>query len=128
MFQGRLEHKIPDVPTFNLNHLRLLTLTVCEFLGEFIGHCAPSSQNNDQAIMVLQVRATLYDVVLAWVKESARHRLPSNLSPEAVAKVTSWAIFGVVMEWSQHGRKQTPDQLTEEVLSLLVGGLKPYLL
>jgi AcrR family transcriptional regulator len=128
MFQERLARKIPDVPTFSLHHLRLLTLTVCEFLGEFIGHCVPARHNNDQAVMVLQVRAILYEVILAWVKDSARHRLPANLAPEVVAKVTSWAIFGVVMEWSQSGRKQTPAQLTEEVLSLLVSGLKMLLL
>jgi hypothetical protein len=88
----------------------------------------PSSPNGDQAVLVRQVQAQCYDVILGWVTASQgdpAHDHP--LSPEVVAMVTSWAIFGSALQWVDRGRKLAPDQLADQVLRLLTSGLQSYL-
>jgi len=126
-FQERVDRRLPGTPAFTLENLRVLALTVAEYLSEFLGHCVRSSANVDQAVLVRQVQAQCYDVVLGWVIRSWGDPGLYSLSPEVVAMVTSWAIFGSVLQWVDHGRKLAPEQLADQILRLLVSGLKPYL-
>src|ERR1700694_1083991 len=53
-FQERLNDRLPCKPAFTQENLCILTLTVCDFLSEFLGHCAPGSVQTDQAQIVRQ--------------------------------------------------------------------------
>jgi AcrR family transcriptional regulator len=126
-FQERVDRRLPATPTLTPENLRVLTLIVCEYLGEFLGHCVPSSPNGDQAVLVRQVQAQCYDVILGWVSTSRDDPTQDHrLSPEVVAMVTSWAIFGSVLQWVDRGRKVAPEQLADQVLHLLISGLQSY--
>jgi len=126
-FQARLDGKLSTEPALTRDNLRQLTLTTCDYLRGFIGHCTPSTGHNDQMMMLLQVQESLYAVILQWVTASLRQQGKKTITPETIAIVTSSAIFGSVMQWVQAGRRQSPEQLTEQVLSLLTSGLGVYL-
>ncbi|HVO70331.1 MAG TPA: TetR/AcrR family transcriptional regulator [Aggregatilineaceae bacterium] len=126
-FQERVDRRLPATPTLTPENLRVLTLIVCEYLSEFLGHCVPSSPNGDQAVLVRQVQAQCYEVILEWVVRTWGDPARFPLSPEVVAMVTSWAIFGSVLQWVVQGRRLAPEQLADQVLRLLESGLQSYL-
>jgi len=126
-FQARLANRLPDSPLLTMDNLRILTLTVCEFLGGFIGHCAPTGQRDDRFMMVQQVQFSMNDAILSWAKRSLLPGGRSPVSPETIATVSSFAIFGAVLEWARTGRKLPPERLTEQVVTLLATGVGVYL-
>jgi AcrR family transcriptional regulator len=126
-FETRLASRLPEAPLLTMDNLRILTLTVCEFLGGFMGHCAPTGQRDDRFLMVRQVQFSMSDAVLAWANRSVLPGGRSPISPETIATVSSFAIFGAVLEWTQNGRKLSQERLTEQVVTLLATGVGVYL-
>jgi AcrR family transcriptional regulator len=125
-FETRLASRLPEAPTLTMDNQRILTLTVSEFLSGFLGHCA-TPQLDDNFLMVRQVQHSANDAVLAWAKRSVLPGGRSPIAPETIATVTSFAIFGAVMEWTQSGRKGSQERLTEQVITLLATGVGVYL-
>jgi hypothetical protein len=54
-------------------------------------------------------------------------RTPLTTTPEFVATVVSWAIFGSVSRWAHNHKRIPPEQLSDQVLGLLTTGLRPLL-
>lgn len=126
-FQERLDMKLTGEPAFTRENLRLLTLTACEYLGDFLGRCTPSPTHSDRATMVRKVQSHIYDVVYAWLTASVAKGKKQDISPEVVSSMISWTIFGAVFEWVKTGRKLPAASLTEQVLTALTHGLQAYL-
>jgi AcrR family transcriptional regulator len=127
-FQARLESKLPDNPLFTLDNLRVLTLTVSEYLGGFIGHCAPTTRRDEQTIMVQQVQVTSYEIILKWLRATPPQSIQPSANLESIATVTSFAIFGSILQWTKTGRKTSPERLTDQVIALLTSGIGAYLI
>ena len=80
----------------------------------------------------------IYRFVLAWLKQSSRAGSTSfslPLASEIAATATSWAIFGVGVQWSRgtgsangtSGARRPPvEQVVRQVSALLVNGLAPH--
>jgi AcrR family transcriptional regulator len=126
-FQEKLHDKLPDEPGFTRANLRVLMLVVCQYLGGFLGHCMPTSANFDQGIMVIEVQQYVNEMLIAWITRTAGRSIQPPATPETVAMMTSWALFGSALQWARMGRKITPEQLTEQLLATLTTGLQPYL-
>jgi AcrR family transcriptional regulator len=126
-FQNRLDRKLPENPSFTLDHLRVLTLTVCDYLGGFVGHCAPTTRADEQFIMLQQVQVTAYEIILKWLKATPAQPTPHAANLDTVATVTSFAIFGSILQWTKTGRKMSPERLTDQVVRLLTTGIGAYL-
>lgn len=126
-FQSRLANWLPEAPLLTIDNLRIMTQVVCEFLSGFLGHCAAAPQSDDQFIMVRQVQLSMYDAILTWTNRSVLPGGRSPIAPETIATVTSFAIFGAVLEWTQNGRKVSQERLTEQVVTLLATGVGVYL-
>jgi AcrR family transcriptional regulator len=123
-FQAAVKNRLPTCTEFSEANLRALSLATCDFLSEFVGHCKPG-RNRDNAAMEAQVQAYLYEVLLEWIKSLPTHKLPLNTTPEVITTVVSWAIFGTISQWA-HGRKKiSAEQITDQVLALLMPGLHP---
>ncbi len=114
MFQNMLKRRLPESPSLSAKNLRLLILTACEYLGQFIGHCKPAP-NPDEAIMVMQVQILLYETILCWMREAD--------SAEIMARVTGWAIFGAALEWARGDKKHPAEQMADQVLPFIMAGL-----
>jgi len=126
MYQARLDESLSGEPSLTIENLRVLILLTCEYLGEFIGHCAPVYAANQQAVMFLQVQNYLQTTIREWVRKADGANLHAGISPEMVADMTSWAIWGTVFEWAHSGRKLPAEKLADQVLALLQTGLQAY--
>lgn len=120
-FQARLDAKLPDAPTLTTDNLRLLLLTTCEYLGEFINHCTPVRRFGEHAIMFVALQHHMEELLTDWIRRSG------GSAPEAIVQTTSWAIWGTVFQWARAGRKLPAERLIEQIMAMLQGGLRDYL-
>lgn len=126
-FQARLEGKLPDAPLLTLDNLRILTLVMCEYLGGFVGLCSPATRSDEQSIMLQQVQVTGSSIIAEWAGRSLSISQRNTISVETLANMSSFAIFGAILEWSHTGRKSSPQQLTDQIVRLLTSGIGVYL-
>lgn len=126
-FLARLEGKLPDEPLLTLDNLRILTFVVTDYLGGFVGHCAPTTRSDEQFIMMQQVQISARNIIREWANRSLRGGGHNPVSADTIATVSSFAIFGTILEWAHDGRKGSPQALTEQVLRLLTTGIGVYL-
>jgi AcrR family transcriptional regulator len=143
-FQQVVASKLPSVPGWKASGLRLLIQAVFDFLGAFHSHCPPT----DTQLAPLFERAVqqeLYALLLTWLKqapgagarasrasENAETQFPQapaavgagqRVSPETLASVMSWAIFGTAAHWSQETKAPSAEDMTNQVMFALTEGV-----
>lgn len=121
MFAAKLEGELPEQPGLTDDNLRLLILTTCDYIGEFISHCMPMRQAHEQASIFIPVQRFLYEILSDCIRRA------DGAAQETLAMTISWAIWGTVFEWARTGRKIPAAQLTDQVVELVQGGLQTYL-
>ncbi len=121
-FRQRLATRLPDEATFSPENLRVLILTLCEFMAEFHRHCNPVDQ---QLLPLLEttITAELHSVLLSWLKESAPAQPGDKAPAEVAAVVTSWAIYGAAIQWSREKRSGSAQEFVGQVLPMILMGL-----
>ncbi len=115
-FQAKLEQKITSCDGFTPTHLRLLMEVTCEFLEEFDAKYAlPYTVGHPPVAQ--QIQPFLYDVLFYWAKTSEIE------SPETIAVLASWAMFGTALEWSRSKRDVPMQTLIDQSMHLLLHGV-----
>ena len=123
MIKQRLHSQLPEGSPFSPENLAHLILTVCEYVAE-MGRQCPPPHGQLEPLMEKQIKAELYEVLRAWLAESSSEaeRRPT---PEQAAMVTSWAIYGAAVQWSQQERPEPAGEFVQQVLPLILASLQP---
>jgi AcrR family transcriptional regulator len=121
-FRQQLATQMPNRPRYSSENLRLLILTLCEFMDAFHSHCMPADQ---QVLLLMETNITgeLYDVLVAWLKDSGTERNSRGVPLEVAAVVTSWAMYGAAFQWSREKRPGSASEFVSQVLPMIVSGL-----
>jgi AcrR family transcriptional regulator len=126
MFREALTARLGPTPRFSLDHMRLLVVTVCEFLAQFQGHCAPTDRNVEPQVEV-KVQEELAIFLLSWLRQvplaSGQADGQDGGARERLASLLSWAIFGAGVEWSRGERARPAEEWASDVVGTLVGGM-----
>ncbi len=122
MIRQQLRSQLPEGSPFTTENLAQLILTVCQFLTE-MGHHCPPPYGQLEPLMEKQIKAELYEVVHAWLAESPGQS-DGHPTPEQAAMVTSWAIYGAAVQWSQQERREPAKEFVQQVLPMIVAGLE----
>jgi len=127
LFRASLTQRLGPEPRFSLDNLRLLVVTVCEFLSQFQGHCAPGDRNIEPQVE-MKVQEELSSFLLSWLRQVPLTSGNANGNGgsgtrESLASLLSWAIFGAGVEWSRGGRERSAEDWAQGVVSTLVGGV-----
>jgi AcrR family transcriptional regulator len=120
-FQQMVVGKLPPAPGWDANSLRVLIQAVFDFLGEFHSHCPPGDSQFGP-LFERAVQEELYMLLLTWLKQMPAASL-GRVTPESLASVTSWAIFGTAAHWSQETRSPSAEEMTTQVLLALTEGI-----
>jgi AcrR family transcriptional regulator len=121
-FNQVLHSKLPTNAPYSALNLRLLIQTICEFLGDVREHCVHSIGAQFDSLVERQVKMQLYDFLLGWQKASTPNGAHGQDQRELRATVTSWAIYGAAMRWSQSDHKQSPAEFARQALPIIMAG------
>jgi hypothetical protein len=75
--------------------------------------------------MEKQIKAELYEVLHGWLVGLPPSKSNGHPTPEQAAMVTSWAIYGAAVQWSQQERQQPAREFVQQVLPLILASLQP---
>jgi AcrR family transcriptional regulator len=119
-FRQELEKRMLSVCTFSMDNLRALIITVCEFISTVSSHCNPPSQQFEQ-VMETQIKIQIQELIQKWIEN-----LGTDVDPKMAATATSWAIYGLAVQWSHDKSKKRPpvEKFTDQVLPLIAGNLR----
>jgi len=116
-FQQELEKRTLSACHFSVDNLRALISTVCEFTSNIGGHCNPP-QGQFESLIETQVKAQIYELLLAWLKDTK-----SGIPPETAATAASWAIYGLAQQWSHNKNHPSAEAFADEVLPIVAANL-----
>jgi AcrR family transcriptional regulator len=120
-FQQVLARNIPASATLSVHNLRVLILSVFDFLATFYASCK-RSDTQFEPMFETAMQQELCDVLLGWLKQGAS----SYSNPDALqttAQVVSWAIFGPAVQWSRGSRSRSAEEMANDVLAVVMASL-----
>ena len=117
-FKQELEKRTLNVCTFSMENLRALIVTVCEFISTASSHCNPPSPQFE-SLMETQVKAQIQELVQNWIE-----KLDIHIEANIAATATSWAIYGLALEWSRDRKHIPVDDFAGNVLPLIAANLR----
>lgn len=117
-FRLELEKRTLNVCTFSMENLRALIISVCEFISTASSHCNPPSAQFE-ALMETQVKVQIQELVQNWIEN-----LDTNVEPKIASTATSWAIYGLALEWSRDKKHPAADAYADQVLPLIASNLR----
>ncbi|HLB47612.1 MAG TPA: TetR/AcrR family transcriptional regulator [Anaerolineales bacterium] len=122
MFKQRLRSQLPDGSLFSPENLARLILMVCELLAE-TGRQCPPPHGQLEPLMEKQIKAELYEVLYAWLAEASSGKTDRRPTPEQAAMITSWAIYGAAVQWSQKEQPEPAREFVQQVLPIIIASL-----
>ena len=71
--------------------------------------------------METQVKLQVQELLLKWLE-----KLSLGVDPKLASTATSWAIYGLAVQWSHDKSKKRPsaEKFTDEVMPLIAGNLQ----
>ncbi|MEO8609419.1 MAG: TetR family transcriptional regulator [Chloroflexota bacterium] len=80
-------------------------------------------REHDIAPLIEQiVHEELYTLILSWLKDSNRPNTPAPMSPEMLAQIISWAIFGAALQWNQESAPLPAAQTAAQIVQVIMDG------
>ena len=120
-FRQEIEKRMLNACHFTNENLRILIISVCEFVANAHSHCVVAEQQF-QSLVEAQVRSQLYELLNHWL-ENIPLIENTSVSRERAATAASWAIYGLASEWSRNKRMPPVEQYADEVLPLVAANL-----
>ncbi|MCL4528915.1 MAG: TetR/AcrR family transcriptional regulator [Chloroflexi bacterium] len=117
-FLQEVDKRMLNACHFTVDNLRNLIIAVCEFIKNANSKCKPA-QSQFETLVEAQVKEVLYDLLLKWLEQTR-----TNTEPEIAATATSWAIYGLALQWSHSKRLESVEKFADEVLPLIVPNLQ----
>ncbi len=121
MIRQELRKQMPEDAPFSRENVARLIRTVCEFVGE-MDHRCPPPHGQLEPLMEKQIKAEVYETLRRWLEGMPRGKAKGQPTPEQIAMVTSWAIYGAALQWSQQGQRQPARDFVRQVLPLIMAG------
>jgi len=120
-FRNEIDNRMLNACQFSLSNLRILVITVCEFVDRAHGHC-PVSEQQFQSLVEAQVRAQIHELISHWLDGMPVSENSSQTRTQTATAV-SWALYGLATEWNRSKRVPPVDEYAEQVLPLLAASL-----
>jgi AcrR family transcriptional regulator len=125
-FQERVRSRLSPESQLTPDNLALLVQMIAEMLVEMTAHCPPP-RGHFEPLMEKQIKAGIYEVLHAWLSKIPVRPFHLRPSLEQIATISSWAIYGAAVEWSQGERREPAAEFARQVLPLILANLQPNL-
>ena len=124
MIKQELYRQVPADAPFSRENVARLIQTVCEFVGE-LGRRCPPPHGQLEPLMEKQIKAEVYETLHRWLEGLPRGKAKGQPTPEQIAMVTSWAIYGAAVQWSQQEPREPVKDFVQRVLPMIMASLPP---
>jgi len=118
MFRQELEKRMLRGCHYSEGNLQALIATVCEFVAQLHEHCKFSEQQF-QLLVENQVRKQIQELIELWLEQAS-----SEINPQTAATATSWAIYGLAVQWSQDKSHASAQAYARQVLPLVAANMR----
>jgi AcrR family transcriptional regulator len=119
-FKLEIEARMLDACHYTPENLRMLILTVCQFLSQIHTDCV-QSQRQFEPLIEKQVKNQTYELLHAWLE-----KMKTPISTEIPATVASWAIYGLASHWSHRKQRPALEKFVEEAFPLVAVNLEQF--
>ena len=119
-FRLEIEARVLNACHYTPENLRILILTVCEFIAKVHTDCA-QSQRQFEPLIEHRVKNQIYELLIVWLG-----KMNTPISTEIPATLASWAIYGLASYWSHAKRRPALDQFVDEALPLVAVNLEQF--
>ena len=120
LFRQELEKRTLNACHYTPENLRMLILTVCEFLSRLHTDCAqPHPQF--ESLVETQIKKQIYDLLTLWLTQ-----VKTSISTEIPATVATWAIYGLASFWSHSKKRPALEKFVDEALPLVAVNLEQF--
>ncbi len=117
-FRQELEKRTLSACHYSEENLHALVMSVCEFVAQSSEHCKASEPQFD-SLVEMQVRKQVQELIEMWLAQ-----IGSQSSPQIAAVATSWAIYGLALEWSRARNRLPVEAYARQVLPLVISNLQ----
>jgi AcrR family transcriptional regulator len=120
MFRQEIEKRMLDACHYTDENLRALIIAVCEFVSNAIAHCKPANPQFE-SLMETQVKNQLQELLQVWLEQEE-----SSVDSKTAAIAASWALYGLVLEWSHDKSTQRPavEEYTDRIFPIIASSLR----
>jgi len=122
LFRQELEKRTLNACHYTSENLRILILTVCEFLARLHTHCAqPHPQF--ESLVETQIKKQIFDLLTLWLNQTK-----TRISTEIPVTVATWAIYGLASFWSHNKKRPALEKFVDDALPLVAVNLEQFAL
>lgn len=120
MFRQEIEKRMLDACHYSNENLKALIIMVCDFVSNANSHCTPA-QPQFESLVEAQVKNQLQGLLQVWLEKEG-----SAIDPKTAATAASWAIYGLVLQWTHDKSKKKPsaENFADQVLPLIASNLR----
>ncbi|MDP9480421.1 MAG: TetR/AcrR family transcriptional regulator [Actinomycetota bacterium] len=118
-----LRRRLPASPGLSRENVKALVLAACDYLAGLNTACSRTDRQF-KPLIEARVQGELYELLLGWIEATPGKRSGRQVSPGVTASVVSWSIFGAALDWSRNGTSRSSEEVADQVLSVIVGGLQ----
>ena len=120
MFRQEIEKRMLDACHYTDENLKALISMVCEFVSNANSHCTPA-QPQFESLVEAQVKNQLQALLQVWLEKEG-----STIDPKTAATAASWAIYGLVLQWThdKSKKKLSAENFADQVLPLIASNLR----
>lgn len=119
MFRQEIEKRTLNACHYSDENLLALIVAVCEFVAKTHSHCS-SPESQFESLIETQVKNQLQELLQKWLEQ-----VGSYVDSKTAATAASWAIYGLVLQWSRDKSKNRPsaEQFADQIFPLIAVNL-----
>jgi len=120
MFRQEIEKRMLDACHYSDENLHALIIMVCEFVSNANSHCKPANLQFE-SLVETQVKNQLQELLRTWLEQEQ-----SGIDSKTAATAASWALYGLVLQWSRDKNRQRPsaEEYADEVFPFITSSLR----
>ena len=119
-FRQEIEARVLDACHYTPENLKILLLTVCEFLSKVGSDCV-QSQRQFEPMIEKQVKQQLFELLSMWLGKM-KPAIPTDIP----ATVATWAIYGLAAHYSHAKKRPALERFVDEALPLVAVNLEQF--
>jgi len=130
--QAMLAQRLTPADELTRDNLRLLALTVSDFMTRFAGRChhpAGSRMAERPLFMIVaQIQQYVYDLLFDWIGSTqTAHQGGDQVSPQCMAAMLSWMIFAGISPLSPMDHSVQIESIVEQMMAFLTPSLAQHI-